>query len=101
VGEYGVLAGAVVFGVERIDFLGAAQGDQVGQAGARLIVEGAPLLAGADDLTGLDSGQALAGPVPDDDPAVGVEHEGRHDQVLHQPDGEIQLAGTLIDSPER
>lgn len=51
----GTLRGVVVRYVERVDFLGAAQRDQIGQAGTRLVVEAAPVFLGADDLGGLDA----------------------------------------------
>lgn len=92
----GVARGVVPVGVELVDFFGAAQREQVGQAGARFIVEAAPVFAGADDLAGLDAGQPLASAVPDEDAAVGVDDEGRHDQVLHQPDGKIHVANIMI-----
>jgi hypothetical protein len=44
------IAGVVVVTYKRIDFRGAPLGDQIGQAGARLVIEAAPVLAGADHL---------------------------------------------------
>jgi hypothetical protein len=89
-------AGLVVGGIQLVDFRGAALTEEVGQAGARGVVEAAPVFARADQFGGRDAGQALAGLVPDDDPALGIDHEGRHDQVFHQADGEVQLAKCLI-----
>jgi hypothetical protein len=48
---------------------------QVGQGRARLVVEAAPVVVGADDFAGGHAGQAFAGAVPDQDLGVAVEHE--------------------------
>jgi hypothetical protein len=40
-----------------------------------------------DDFVGHYAGKPLAGMVPDQHIALGVEHEGRHDHVLHQANG--------------
>jgi len=92
----GTLAGMVMLRIKGVHFSRAALRDQIGQAGARGVVEAAPVFAGADDLSGLEAGEALAGLVPDDGATVRIDDEGRHDQVLHQPDGEIQFAMILI-----
>jgi hypothetical protein len=49
--------------------------------------DAAPVLFGADQLGGGDAGQALARPILDHDLALRIAHEGRHDQMLHPPDG--------------
>src|SRR5262249_52211882 len=46
-----------------------------------------PVVAGAQHLGGRDAGQPLAGAVPHHHAAVGVDHEGRHHQMLQQPRG--------------
>jgi len=45
------------------------------------------MLGGAEHLGCRDAGQSFAGVIPDHDAAARIDHEGRDDQMLHQPHG--------------
>ena len=62
--------------------LGHPVHDQVGQHRARLVVKGAPLVVGADDLLGGNPGQALKGLVAGDHPVPGIDDESGDGRAL-------------------
>lgn len=82
-----VVAARGIFRIELRKLLGLVECDEIGKAGALGLVKGLPVFRGSDHLGGGDAGQPLAGPVPDHDATLGVDHEGRHHQMLHQPHG--------------
>src|SRR5665647_3631389 len=76
-----------VFGVEFADFVLPPEGHQICQTISALLIKGAPVPGSSQDFGCGDAGEPLASAVPDDDAPLGVNDEGRDDQMLHQPHG--------------
>src|SRR6185312_17390490 len=76
-----------VLGIKFGELLGTVERHQIGEAVAPAFVEGAPMAGGAEHLGCRDAGQSFAGTIPDHHATARIDHEGRDDQVLHQPHG--------------
>ncbi len=86
------VAGFGVRSVKRFQFISAAERQDVGEAIAGGIVESTPMILRAKDFAGRNAGEALAGAIPDQYPAIGIKHERRYDKVLHQSNGKCMGA---------
>ena len=62
--------------IERSDLVGIVLEGNVGQAGSGMGIEPLPVVLRADHCFRLDTGQFLAGRVPEGDHALGIENEG-------------------------
>ena len=78
-------------GVQATEIRRYILGQHIRQAQARFVVKRPPVIAGAHHFAGHDPGESLTGAIPDQHPAAGIQHEGRHDQMLHEVDSETQL----------
>ena len=72
---------SVLFGVEFVQLVLPPEGHQIRQAISALLVEGTPVPGGAQDFGCGDAGEPLASAVPDHDASLGVNDEGRDDQI--------------------
>ena len=85
--------------VERLETRGVAVHDEIGDDGPLLGVEGYPLLLRPDHPVALEPAHLREGPVPEQDPVVAVDDEGRDRRSLDDPLDGLAQADVLVELP--